>query len=162
MRCERVYAKLKGRVNGKFFQESKIGRTGREQCEMKVLKAGILYFALVFGAGFMLGPIRVFWVVPRFGVRIAELMESPIMFAVIIVAARWIVRRLGVPPTPPSRLGMGFVALGLLLVAEIVLGYLLWGLSITEMITSRDPVSGSVYYALLGVFAIMPLLLARK
>lgn len=129
---------------------------------MKVLRAGILYFALVFGAGFVLGSIRVFWVVPRVGVRMAELMEAPFMFAVIIVAARWIVRHLAVPPATPSRLGMGFIALGLLLAAEIILGYLLWGLSVTELITSRDPVSGSVYYALLGVFTVMPLLLARK
>jgi hypothetical protein len=129
---------------------------------MKTLKAGILYFALVFGAGFVLGPIRVFWIVPRVGVRMAELMEAPIMFAVIIIVARWIVRRLGVPPATSSRLGMGFTALGLLLAAEFILGYLLWGLSVTELITTRDPVSGSVYYALLGVFAVMPLLLARK
>lgn len=129
---------------------------------MKVLKAGILYFVLVFGAGFVLGPIRVFWAVPRFGTRMAELMEAPVMFAVIIVAARWIARRLAVPPATPSRLGMGFVALGLLLAAEIILGYLLWGLSVTELITSRDPVSGPVYYALLGVFAVMPLIVARK
>jgi len=129
---------------------------------MKTLKAGILYFALVFGAGFMLGPIRVFWIVPRVGARMAELMESPVMFAVIIVAARWIVRRLAVPSTLSSRLGMGFIALGLLLVAEIMLAHRLWGLSLSELIASRDPVSGTVYYVLLGVFAVMPLLLARK
>jgi hypothetical protein len=129
---------------------------------IKTLKAGILYFVLVFGAGFVLGPIRVFWVVPRVGVRMAELIEAPIMFAVIVVAARWIVRRLGMPPATSSRLGMGFIGLGLLLAAEFMLGYLLWGLSITEVITSRDPVSGSVYYALLGVFAVMPIFLARK
>ncbi len=129
---------------------------------LKLLKAGILYFALVFGAGFVLGPIRVFWVVPRVGVRIAELMEAPFMFAVIIVAARWLVRRLAIPPAPSSRLGVGFIALGLLLAAEIAMGYLLWGLSITELITTRDPVSGSVFCALLGVFAAMPLLVARK
>ena len=129
---------------------------------MKVLKADILYFALVFGAGFVLGPIRVFWAVPRFGVRMAELMEAPIMFAVIIIAARTIVRHLVVPPAPSSRLGIGLIALGLLVAAESILGYLLCGLSITELITSRDPVSGLVYYALLGVFAVMPLLTPRK
>ena len=94
--------------------------------------------------------------------RMAELMEAPFMFAVIIAAARWIVRQLAVQSAPSSRLGMGFIALGLLLAAEIILGYLLCGLSITELITTRDPVSGSVYYALLGVFTVMPLLLARK
>ena len=129
---------------------------------MKVLKAGILYFVLVFGAGFVLGPFRVFWAVPLFGVRMAELMETPFMFAAIIGAARWIVRHFAVPPAALNRLGMGFIALGLLLAAEIILGYLLWGLSITELITTRDPVSGPAYYALLGVFAVMPLLVARK
>jgi len=43
---------------------------------MQILKAGLIYFALVFGAGFILGPIRLRWGVPRFGTRAAELMET--------------------------------------------------------------------------------------
>jgi hypothetical protein len=129
---------------------------------MHILKSGVLYFALVFGAGFVLGPIRILWVVPRFGTRIAELMETPIMFVVTIVAARWIVRRLAIPSTTSSRLGMGCVALGLLLVAEFTLVLWLRGLSISEYLASRDPVSGTVYYVMLGLFAIMPLLVARR
>ena len=46
---------------------------------MQVVKAGAIYFALVFGAGFVLGTIRTLWVVRRFGTRMAELMEMPIM-----------------------------------------------------------------------------------
>ena len=61
---------------------------------MRILKAGVLYFAIVFGAGFVLGPIRILWVVPRFGTRMAELIETPIMLVVTIIAARWVVRRL--------------------------------------------------------------------
>ncbi len=129
---------------------------------MQILKAGVLYFALVFGAGFVLGPIRILWVVPRFGTRMAELMETPIMLVVTIVAARWIVRRLAVPSAPSSRLGIGCVALGLMLVAEFTLVLWLRGLSISEYLANRDPVSGTVYYMMLGVFAIMPLLVARK
>jgi hypothetical protein len=67
---------------------------------MPILKAGVLYFALAFGAGFVLGSIRVLWAVPIFGARTAELMETPIMFVVIALAARWTVRYLAVPPTP--------------------------------------------------------------
>ena len=129
---------------------------------MEILKAGVLYFALVFGAGFVLGPIRILWVVPRFGTRMAELMETPIMFVVTIVAARWIVRRLAVPSTPSSRLGMGCAAVGLVLVTEFTLVLWLRGLSISEYLASRDLVSGTVYYVMLVVFAIMPLLVARK
>jgi hypothetical protein len=53
---------------------------------MQMVKAGVVYFALVFGAGFVLGTIRTLWVVPRFGTRMAELMEMPIMLAVTMVA----------------------------------------------------------------------------
>lgn len=129
---------------------------------MKALKAGMSYFILVFGAGFILGPIRLLWGVPRFGSRIAELMEAPIMIAVIIIGARWVVRRFSLPPTPASRLGMGFIALGLLLIAEFTLVLWLRGLSISEYFAARDPVSGTVYYISLGVFAIMPLVVARR
>ena len=68
---------------------------------MQILKAGTFYFALVFGAGFLLGTIRVLWVAPRFGTRIAELMEAPIMLVVTILTARW----LSLPPAPAARLG---------------------------------------------------------
>ena len=129
---------------------------------MRILKAGALYFLLVFGTGFVLGTIRTLWIVPRLGTRMAELMEAPFMLAVTILAARWIVHRLAVPSLPSNRLGVGLVALGLMLVAEF--GFVLWlrGLSIKEYLATRDPVSGTVYYVMLGVFAIMPLLVARK
>jgi hypothetical protein len=129
---------------------------------MHILTAGVLYFALVFGAGFVLGPIRVLWVVPRFGARMAELMEMPIMLIVTIVAARWIIRRLAVPPTTFARLGIGCIAIGLLLVAEFALVPPLRGLSIAEYLSSRDPVSGTVYSVMLGMFSIMPLLVGRR
>ncbi len=129
---------------------------------MRILKAGLLYFAVVFGAGFVLGSIRTLWVAPHFGTRTAELMETPIMFVITIVAARWIVRRLAVPPIPSHGLGMGCIALGLMLVAEFTLVRSLQGLSIREYLATRDPVSGTVYYLMLGVFAIMPVIVSRR
>ena len=129
---------------------------------MLILKAGALYFAMVFGAGFVLGSIRVLWIVPHFGERTAELMETPVMFVVTLVASRWIIRRLAVPSAIPGRLGMGCVALALMLVAEFALVLRLRGLSIGEYFANRDPVAGVVYCAMLGVFAIMPVLVGRK
>ena len=128
---------------------------------MLILRARVLYFAIVFGAGFLLGSIRVLWIVPHFGERTAELMETPIMFVVTVVASRWIVRRLAVPPAMLGRLGMGGVALVLMLVAEFTLVLRLRGLSISEYFANRDPVAGVVYYAMLGVFSIMPVLVGR-
>lgn len=129
---------------------------------MQVLEAGVLYFALVSAVGFVLGAVRTLWVVPRVGTRTAELMEMPIMLVVTIVAARWTVLRLSVPMMWSSRLGMGCMAVVLMLVAEF--GFVLWvrGISIKDYLATRDPVSGTVYYAMLVVFAIMPLLVAKK
>ena len=61
-----------------------------------------------------------------------------------------------------GRITRGAPILGLLLLAEFTLVLRLRGLMITEYFGSRDPVSGTVYYVMLGVFAIMPLLVARR
>ncbi|MBI3622063.1 MAG: hypothetical protein HY208_07760 [Nitrospirae bacterium] len=126
------------------------------------LKAGLLYFMLVFGAGFLLGPIRIFWLVPRVGERAAELIEAPIMLVVTVVAARWVVRRLIVPPAPLKRLAIGVTALSLMLIAEFTVALGLRGLTIGEYLAGRDPVSGTVYLALLGLFALMPACIPEK
>jgi hypothetical protein len=129
---------------------------------MQILKAGVLYFALVFGAGFVLGTIRTLWIVPRFGARTAELMETPIMFVITVLAAHWVARHLLLPPTLATRLGVGLVALGFLLVVEFTVVLWFRGLTIGEYIQRRDPVAGTVYIIMLGVFAVMPVLVARR
>jgi hypothetical protein len=127
----------------------------------ETLKAGVLYFILVFGAGFVLGAIRTLWVVPRLGVRTAKLMEAPIMFGISILAARWVVRRVGIPPQRSSRLALGCIALGLMLLIEFT--FVLWirGLTLRAYFETRDPVSGTVYFLTLGAFALIPMFVGR-
>lgn len=127
----------------------------------QTIKAGIVYFALVLGAGFILGSIRVPLLVPRLGERIAELIELPFMFVVILMAARFITRKFALPDSTSARLGAGFLALCLSLLAEFLLAAALQDRSLGEYIASRDPVSGSVYLAMLALFSLMPLILAR-
>ncbi|MFS8084023.1 MAG: hypothetical protein ACMG6H_00165 [Acidobacteriota bacterium] len=115
----------------------------------------------MFGAGFLLGTLRVLLVVPRVGVRVAELIELPVMLLVSIISARWSGRRLAVNSIS-SRLGMGGIALGLLLVAEFTLVLWVRGLTIADYLASRDPVSGTAYYLTLALFAMMPLLVAHR
>ena len=129
---------------------------------MHILKSGALYFVLVFGAGFVLGTIRVLWIVPSVGVRMAELMEAPLMLAVTIVAAGRVLRRPALRAARLGRLGIGLVALGLLLAAEFTLVLGLQGLTVAEYLASRDPVAGTVYVAMLAVFALMPLLVGGR
>ena len=125
-------------------------------------KAGLAYFSLVFGAGFVLGAIRVPFLVPRLGERLAELIEMPFMFVVIVLAARFITQRFAMRAKASTRLAIGFIALGLLLAAELLLAVLLQNRSIGDYIASRDPVSGSVYLAMLALFALMPLIGATR
>ena len=125
------------------------------------IKAGITYFAIVLGAGFLMGSVRVPFLVPRLGERMAELIEMPVMFVVILLAARFITKRFALPPRASVRLAAGFLALGLSVLAEFLLAAVLQDRSVGEYIASRDPVSGSVYLAMLLLFALMPLVLAQ-
>jgi len=126
-----------------------------------IATAGAAYFALVFGAGFALGSIRVPFVVPRLGERISELIEMPFMLIAIVFSARFIARRFTLPAATPVRLGVGLVALSLLLSAELLLAFILQSRSLGEYIASRDRVSGSFYLAMLVLYAVMPFILAR-
>lgn len=126
------------------------------------IKAGFIYFALVFAAGFILGPIRVLWAVPQFGERTAELLEMPLMLGAIILAARWTMGHFSVPDTLRLRLQSGLTALTCLVITEILLVLNLWGMPLGDYITSRDPVSGTAYLIMLALFAVMPALVARK
>ena len=122
----------------------------------KISRAGFLYFAMVLGAGFVLGMFRVPFVVPRLGERWAELAEMPIMAVVIYYSAGYILLRYPEINQTGKSLWVGFLALTLTVCAELALASLLQQQTLAEFIASRDKVSGSVYLALLLVFALMP------
>jgi len=126
------------------------------------LKIASVYFLLVFAAGFALGAVRIMWLVPRVGVRTAELLETPLMILVTWMAARWIVRHFSVPHTAWLRFRIGAVALLLLVLAELAVGFGLRHLSLSEMVLERDPVSGPVYLFSLLLYGLMPALAGRE
>lgn len=124
---------------------------------MRTLKAGLVYFLIVFGTGFALAFVRIPFLVPALGVRTAELLEMPVMLAAI----GWASHRLALRHRDwgrTRRLSAGLFALALLVCAELGLAYVLDGRSPGEYVASRDPVSGSVYLASLLVFAAAPAL----
>ena len=121
-----------------------------------IVRASFLYFALVLGAGFLLGSVRVPFIVPRLGERWAELAEMPIMAVIIFVAAGYILRRYPEVQTRGRALVVGFMALALSISAELALAVVLQSQSLAEFLASRDKVSGSVYLVMLIAFALMP------
>ena len=90
---------------------------------MRPLKAGLIYFLLVFALGWVLGPIRELWAVPRFGRITALLIEAIIMLIAMVISSRWVMRRFNVPQTLGSTIPMGLVALAILAPAEIGVSY---------------------------------------
>lgn len=127
-----------------------------------IFKAGALYFAIVFGAGFILSPLREFFLVPKFGVKIAELIVLPIMLLIIIFSARWVMHRFDLPGRSASSIITGIIALALMLLAEFSVVLKIQGLTIGDYLSGKDPVSGIVYYLTLGFLAVMPFILKQK
>jgi len=128
----------------------------------RVVRAGLLYFALVFGAGFVLGALRTILLVPRTGERNAELLELPVMLGICWLAARWVTGRQAVPPRPAPRLAMGAIAGALLLAAEFALVLPLRGFTLEEYFATRDPVAGAGYYLAVAIMMLMPTLVGRR
>jgi hypothetical protein len=60
------------------------------QAAIRIAAAALLYFGIVFGAGLLLGPIRVLWLEPRVGPVIAVACETPFLLAAMLLAARWV------------------------------------------------------------------------
>jgi 2-hydroxy-6-oxonona-2,4-dienedioate hydrolase len=132
------------------------GRRGLPQHDRVTYRAALLYFLAVFGAGFVLGVVRVLWLARELGERVAELLEIPVMLAVMLAAARLTVRRLALPATLGARLGMGLGALLMLLAAEFSMVLWLRGISLRTYFINLDPVSAAAYYGALVIFAALP------
>lgn len=122
----------------------------------------IIYFAIVFVTGFVLGFIRTLWLEPLLGTRMAELSEMPIMLTVIIYVSYRLFCTPGKRFTSVELLATGGLALLLLLIAEAILVVTFQRVSIPQYIADRDPVSGTVYLVALLLFAAMPWIVASS
>ncbi len=120
------------------------------------LRAGIVYFAAVFALGFVLGTVRVVWLLPAIGALPAVAIELPIMLGMSWWICARVLRRFVVPETMAARAVMGGTAFVLLMLAEFLLATLGFGQSPGQFIAGfREP------HAVLGLlgqigFALMP------
>lgn len=123
---------------------------------MKWFAAALAYFGIVFAVGFALGVLRELIVVRWVGPRAAELVEMPVMLLAIIAAARYVQHRFLAQCNPRQHLQAGFLGLGIMLLCELGLGMALRGLTIPQILLERDPLTGTIYYLMLLVFALLP------
>lgn len=123
-------------------------------------RAGLVYFAVVFAVGFVLGPVRELVLAPRLGALGALLVEAPAMVLAIVLAARWIVRRFDLAGRVAAAARVGAVALGMLALAEFAGAQLIRGLSTAGYLALLATAPGLVSIALFALFAAMPTILA--
>jgi hypothetical protein len=121
---------------------------------VQIVKGAAVYFAMVYGIGFVLGTIRVLLIVPLLGVRNAELLEQPLMLIAVFVTARWVVRHFGHGLSRPQLLDVGLIALGILLLAEVIVALVL------QPVRAGDTISGLAYFLNIVAFAVMPWLIS--
>lgn len=126
------------------------------------VRAGILYFAMVFAAGFVLGTIRTLVLAPRIGALGAVLTEFPLMLIIAGMACLWLVRRFDIGSAWTERLLMGVVAFVLLMVAELILSLVVFGGTAAGFVASFGTPEGAIGLAGQVAFAAMPLLVGRR
>ena len=129
---------------------------------VRIVKAGAVYFLVALGAGFVLEFVRLELVALHFSERLAVILEIPTVLLATMIGARWAVDRLTLPPLPGVRLGVGFVAIGLALIAQFMVVLPIRGLSYAEYWASQNSTSVSASIGTLGVLLVMPFLAAHR
>ena len=127
---------------------------------MRVLIAGVFYFALTFVAAFAFGTVRTLVLEPRLGETWAVACEAPFLLAVMIVAARIVVPRVKPSTESAALLGVGAIGLVLQEIAELALIYAS-GETAADHIAHLQTPAGMIYLAMLVVFLLTPLVLFR-
>lgn len=98
----------------------------------RFVSAAAVYFAAIFALGFALGTARVLVTAPALGEVWATVLELPVMLAASWFVCGYAIRRYAVSPQTGPRMGMGLLALLLLLAAETALGVAGFGRSLDQ------------------------------
>lgn len=127
------------------------------------LVPGLIYFALVFALGFLLGIARtlVLQAVPSVGRLTGVLIELPIMLSASWFLCRHLIRRHAVASTVAARAVMGVWAFALLLLAELLVGALLFGRGPAEHFALYAEASYVLGFLAQIGFGLMPLIQMR-
>lgn len=129
---------------------------------MTALTAGAAYFSVAFAAGFVLGTIRIFLLMPVVEPLVAVLIELPFMLAISWFACSWIVRRFAVPAETGVRVAVGATAFILLMIAEYVLAFALAGIPIPAYLAQYATPVGLLGLAGQIAFAAFPLIQTNR
>jgi hypothetical protein len=122
------------------------------------LRAGLVYFALVFALGFLLGTVRTIFVAdaPGAGRLLGVLLELPVMLVASWFICRAVLRRIDLGAGFSARVIMGAVAFTLLIAAEMLVGVILFGRSPIQHFALYREASYALGLAAQLAFALIP------
>jgi hypothetical protein len=123
---------------------------------------GLAYFAVVFAAGFVLGALRVFLLIPWVGEFAAVLIELPVILLVAWVACGRLVEAFDVPSQLAPRLVMGGVAFLTLMGAELGLSVLAFGRTVADHLAQYHEAHALLGLAGQVVFGLFPATQLRR
>ncbi len=129
---------------------------------MRALGAGLVYFAIVFAVGFVLGTIRTVFVTPHFGALTAVLIELPFILTASWFVCRWVLRQFGLPAVFAARAVMGVSAFILLILAEYALAAAFQGQSVITFVCALATLDGATGFAGQILFALFPVVQRDK
>jgi hypothetical protein len=128
----------------------------------KIGAAALIYFAIVFGVGLALGPVRVLWIEPWLGPAVAVLIEAPVLVFAMTIAARLAPGWTGLRGGWASYLAVGVLALALQQIADLAVGFGLRGMTLAAQAHYFTTPPGWIYAATLIAFALMPLIMYAR
>ncbi len=126
-----------------------------------MLKPAVLYFALTFAVGFVLGAVRMLIVVPRVGEVAAVLIECPFILVASFLIARWVLRRFAPDAGAGRRLAIGLLAFAMLLSTELLMSWVR-GIWPREFVASLFKTAGAIGLAGQVLFALVPLFIRPR
>lgn len=124
----------------------------------RLFAAAALYFLIVFGAGLLMGPIRVLWLEPVLGPFFSVLCETPFLILAMWIAAGVAPRATRLQGGVGVGLALGLLALVFQLTADVAVGFGLRGLVLQDQLAYFATPAGWLYVASLALFALMPAL----
>jgi hypothetical protein len=127
----------------------------------RTLISATVYFVALFALGFILGTIRVLFVVPRIGLFGATLAEVPLMLMAAFFMCRWSIERWQVPPTLSLRWAMSLWFLVLLARFETLVGVALFGRTLAGTWAGLATPAGLLGLSAQVIAAVLPLFIGR-
>ena len=130
--------------------------------EPRAIQAGLVYCAVVFAAGLVLGLIRTVWVAPLAGELAAVMLQAPVLLAVASSACGWVAERFDVAEPFLDRLVMGGAALAALILAEAVTGLIVWRGALLAYFAAHGRSAVLLGLLVQLAFAVFPMIRQRR